>query len=181
MQGGIHEDLRRISASGIESQDFFGSAVGGCYGGSEEEMVDVISYALQLLTKERPVHLLGIGRIQDIFTFVRYGVETFDCVVPPRMARHGWALGKGVPSGRMNLRNAQYALDQTPLDEYSPLALSRTYSRGYLHHLIKANESLAGKILTLHNVAVMNRLMAEIRVAIKEGTLDQLEKEWIFD
>jgi len=178
MQGGVYQDLRQESAEYTRDRDFFGTAIGGSLGGSRAQMVDVVGVCMQYAHPDRPVHLLGIGGIQDVFDNVRLGIDTFDCVSPTRIARHGWALSKGAPRERLNMRNARFRDDTTPLaaDQDNPAS---QFSRGYLHHLVKAHEPLAIHILSMHNVATITRLMREIRAAIATDTLDQLEKEWI--
>jgi len=120
----------------------------------------------------------GADGSQALYGIVQ-GIDTFDCVTPTRIARHGWALMKGAPNERMNLRNGQFRDDPTPLDVTQDHYYSQTFSRGYLHHLIKSREPLAMHILSVHNIATMTRLMREVRLAIKDGTLDALEKEWL--
>ncbi len=179
VQGGVYSDLRRYSAEVIKDRPFFGTAVGGCLGGSEEEMELVVAESLPYAHPDRPVHFLGIGQIKDVFKFVRMGVDTFDCVIPTRLARHGTALMKGQKGETINLTNAKYREDKTPLDEANGVAASTEYSKAYIHHLFKAGEILGMQILAQHNVATINRLMREVRAAIKAGELDQLEKEWL--
>jgi queuine tRNA-ribosyltransferase len=179
VQGGIFRDLREESCDYTASRPFFGTAVGGCLGGTKVHFYDIVSWTVGRLHPERPVHLLGIGKIEDFFACVRMGMDTFDCVTPTREARHGRALMKGVPKGYINLRNAQYRHDSSPLDESLGLYSSANYSKAYLHHLMKADEMLVFQIISQHNVAVIAKLMREIRQAIREGTLYQLEKEWL--
>ncbi len=178
IQGGVYPELRQYSAEYTKDRDFFGTAVGGCLGGSDEEMYNVVNESLPYAHPERPVHFLGIGKIKDIFTFVRLGVDTFDCVIPTRLARHGTAFMKGVPGETINLKNAKYREDNTPLDAENGISASTNFSKAYIHHLIKSGEILGMQILAQHNVALINRLMREVRDAIKNGSLDQLEKEW---
>lgn len=179
VQGGVYEDLRIDSAKYVASRPFFGTAIGGCLGGSDEEMYGILAFTRPHLPNDRPVHFLGIGRIKDIFKSVRHGVDTFDCVMPTRIARHGMALIKGRRDERINLLNAKYKDDPTPLDETLDLRSSRDFSKAYIHHLLKTGELLAYQILSQHNVAIINRLMREVRAAIKAGTLDSLEKEYL--
>ncbi|MBL4804232.1 MAG: tRNA guanosine(34) transglycosylase Tgt [Alphaproteobacteria bacterium] len=179
IQGGVYSDLRRISAEATKDRPFFGTAVGGCLGGSEEEMETVVAESLPYAHPDRPVHFLGIGQMKDVFKFVRYGVDTFDCVIPTRLARHGTALMKGQKGETINLKNAKYREDETPLDEENGVSASTDYSKAYIHHLLRAGEILGMQILAQHNVATINRLMREVRASIKAGTLDQLEKEWL--
>ncbi len=181
VQGGVYEDLRKESAQFIAGRPFFGTAIGGCLGGSDEEMYGILEWCKPYNHPERPVHFLGIGRLKDVLKSVRYGIDTFDCVMPTRVARHGMALMKGVPGERINLMNAKYRDDPTPLDETLDLPSSRDFSKAYIHHLLKAQEMLAHQILSQHNVAIINRLMREVREAIKNGTLDELQKEYLVD
>ena len=179
VQGGVYKDLRRISAEYTADRPFFGTAIGGCLGGSDEEMADVVQGSAPYIHPLRPVHFLGIGRIRDIFTFVRMGIDTFDCVIPTRLARHGTVFMRGAKGETINLKNARYRDDPTPLDESLGLPCSTQFSKAYLHHLLKAQENLASQILAQHNVATLNRLMREVREAIPKGRLDALEKVWI--
>ena len=179
VQGGVYHDLRAQSAQYVADRPFFGTAIGGCLGGSDEEMYGILDVVRPYNDPSRPVHFLGIGKIKDVFRSVRYGIDTFDCVAPTRMARHGMAQMKGVVGERINLVNSRYKDDPEPLDPSLDIPCSRDFSKGYIHHLLKAKEMLAFQILSQHNVAVINLLMREVRTAIKDGTLDELEKEWL--
>lgn len=179
IQGGVYADLRRISAEYTKDRPFFGTAVGGCLGGTEEEMETVVGASLPYAHPDRPVHFLGIGRMRDVFRFVRMGVDTFDCVIPTRLARHGTAFLKGQAGETINLTNARYRDDHTPLDPENGIAASAQFTKAYIHHLLKAQELLATQIIAQHNVATINRMMREIRAAIRENRLDALEKAWL--
>lgn len=179
IQGGVYEDLRRESVDFINQQDFFGIAVGGSLGSSKEQMYDVVEMVLPRLAPERPVHLLGIGGIRDIFSGVRQGIDTFDCVHPTRIARHGGALVKGGEKEHINLMNAKFKDDPNPIEEGCPCEACTKYSRAYIHHLLKAKEILALQLITLHNITYMNRLMEAIRQALEVDALDEEEKKWI--
>jgi len=179
VQGGVYSDLRKFSAEYTKDRPFFGTAIGGCLGGSDEEMYEVVASTVPYIHADRPVHFLGIGQIKDVFRFVRLGVDTFDCVIPTRLARHGSAYVKGEPKETINLKNARYRDDETPLDENIGIPASQKFSKAYIHHLLKANELLATQILAQHNVATINMLMREVRKAIKTSTLDDLEKVWL--
>ena len=179
IQGGVYKDLRKTSAQYTKDRNFFGTAIGGCLGGTPEEMFVIVNESLPHAHPDRPVHFLGIGQIKDIFTFVRLGIDTFDCVIPTRLARHGSAFIKGQPGETINLKNARYRDDNTPLDEENAIPASTDFSKAYIHHLIKAGEILGMQLLAQHNVATINRLMREVRAAIKSDSLDALEKEWL--
>ncbi len=179
VQGGIYHDLRQESAKYVASRPFFGTAIGGCLGGSDEEMYGILESTAEYNHPDRPIHFLGIGRIKDVLEGVKHGIDTFDCVMPTRIARHGMALIKGAPNERINLMNSRYKDDPSPLDERMDIACSRDYSKAYIHHLFKANEMLAYQIVTQHNVAVINQLMREVREGIKNDCLDDVRKEWL--
>lgn len=179
IQGGVHADLRKASAEYTKSRPFFGTAVGGCLGGTDEEMETVVRASLPYADPARPVHFLGIGQIKDIFRFVRLGVDTFDCVIPTRLARHGTAFVKGAETTTINLSNKRYKNDHSPLDESLDLECSNGFSKSYIHHLLKAGELLGMQILAQHNVATINRLMREVRAAIKDGSLNDLQKVYV--
>lgn len=181
IQGGIYPDLRKASSEYTAERDFFGTAVGGSLGASKQQMVDVVAMCMPHVHPDRPVHLLGIGGIADIFAAVDLGIDTLDCVSPTRIARHGWALMGGVANQRLNLRNSRFKTDRAPIDEACGCAACRSYSRAYLHHLLKAEELLGPTLISIHNVAVMNRLVAEIRAAIPAGTLGDTKRRWLAD
>lgn len=183
VQGGVYPELRAESSAWTRDRPFFGTAIGGCLGnsqgGDEAGMSDVVGWCVPHIHPDRPVHLLGVGRIADIFRFVRMGIDTFDCVSPTRIARHGMALVRGADADRINLYNARYRNDSAPLDETSDFGPSRDFSRAYIHHLLKAGEMLGIQILTAHNINIMTSLMREVRAAIAQDTLDDLEKQWM--
>ncbi|MDD9900740.1 MAG: tRNA guanosine(34) transglycosylase Tgt, partial [Alphaproteobacteria bacterium] len=179
VQGGVYEDLRKISCEWTRDSDFFATAIGGSLGSHSEQMYEVVAMCSPHIHPERPVHLLGIGGFRDIFTNVRSGMDTFDCVSPTRIARHGWALIKGAEKERINLRNKPYQTDQDPIDSTCACTTCKNHSRGYIHHLFRAKEILGMQLVSIHNVFTMNRLMRDVRSALKNGTLDEMQKEWI--
>lgn len=186
-QGGVYQDLRRESCNFINSLPFFGQAIGGSLGQSKQQMYDVVSLNMEHLKKERPTHLLGIGGITDIFHGVNLGIDTFDCVHPTRLARHGGALiqikNRNSISSKckehINLRNEQFQLDENPIENDCSCFTCQRHSRAYIHHLLKAKELLAYTLITIHNVFFMNRLMQSIRMAILENRLNQERNNWI--
>ncbi len=186
IQGGVYPDLRKESTDFVNSQPFFGHAIGGSLGASKQQMYDVVGLTMSLLSKDRPTHLLGIGGIQDIFSGVLQGIDTFDCVHPTRIARHGGALVK--PWNRdhagerehINLRNSQFKLDQDPIETDCGCATCANYSRGYIHHLLKTETALSFTLIAQHNAYFMNDLMQRIRKAIKDNTLLELQNQWCY-
>ncbi len=178
VQGGVYEDLRRESAEFVSSRPFFGHAVGGCLGEHKDQMYDVVAYSMRGLDRTRPVHLLGIGGVRDIWACVALGIDTFDCVTPTRIARHGWALARTAANHRRNLRNARYRDDPEPPDPECTCPTCRRFTRAYLHHLLKAEEMLGLQLLTIHNIFFMTRMMATIRAALLAGRFAAARKEW---
>ena len=179
VQGGVYPELREESGNYTRDRDFFGTAIGGSLGSHKEQMYEVVGMCMAHIHQERPVHLLGIGGIGDVFANIRQGIDTFDCVSPTRMARHGWALAEGAPAERLNLRNARFKEDGDPLDPNCGCETCRTASRAYLHHLVKAGEMTGMVLLSIHNIATMMRLMRELRLAIPNGTVHEVERRWM--
>jgi queuine tRNA-ribosyltransferase len=166
VQGGVEEDLRAESVAAVAAARVQGIAIGGTLGEDKEQMRRVLGWSTRDLPDERPRHLLGIGDVDDIVHAVDMGIDTFDCATPTRLARHGTAL---VPDParrwRMDLTKAQWRDDPRPLYE----GASTRHSRAYLHYLARNHELTGARILTLHNLDFMARLMAGIRAAIHEG------------
>ncbi len=184
IQGGIYPELREESCAFVNEQPFFGHAIGGSLGATKEAMYEVVQQATHWLDPKRPIHLLGIGGIRDILEGVSVGVDTFDCVHPTRLARHGGALVRPLhnPNPKrehINLRNSHYRQDHTPLESDCPCYTCRTFSRAYLHHLFKAGEILGQTLLSIHNVRFMNRLMQAIRDSLEQGTFEGVRGDWI--
>lgn len=177
-QGGVYADLRAEAADYLNGRPFFGHAIGGSLGSTVDQMDEVVGFATRGLDRSRPTHLLGIGSIRDIFAGVQQGIDSFDCVNPTRIARHGGALVRGRAKERINLRNARFRDDPGPIEPDCDCYCCRRFSRAYLHHLLKADEWLGPQLLTIHNIAVMNRLMRELRAAIAAGTLAALCRAW---
>jgi queuine tRNA-ribosyltransferase len=166
-QGGLSEALRRESAERLVHIDFNGYAIGGlAVGEGHQAMVEVLDFAPALLPAERPRYLMGVGKPVDIVEAVLRGVDMFDCVLPTRSGRHGQAW---TWEGPVNLKNARFAEDDSPLDATSDIPASRDYSKAYLHHLVKSGEILGQVLLSWHNLAFFQALMAELRAAITEG------------
>ncbi|MCA4775201.1 tRNA guanosine(34) transglycosylase Tgt [Wolbachia endosymbiont of Mansonella ozzardi] len=186
-QGGVYQDLRRESCDFMNDLPFFGQAIGGSLGQSKKQMYDVVSFTMKHLKKDRPTHLLGIGGIVDIFRAVEFGIDTFDCVHPTRLARHGGALVKvknrnSIASKckeHVNLRNQQFELENSPIESDCLCFTCRKHSKAYIHHLLKAKELLAYTLITIHNIFFMNKLMESIRQAILDDRLDQEKSNWV--
>ena len=171
VQGGVEEDLRRGSAQEVAARGTFGVAVGGTLGSDKAQMFEVVGWAMDELPVERPVHLLGIGEIDDLVRGVELGIDTFDCAMPTRIGRHGMAL---VPDPehrwRVDLAKGRWKDSDEPLLAGCPCpACAPGYSRAYLHYLLKAREHTALRLLTIHNLAFMARLMEGLRAAIAAG------------
>lgn len=178
VQGGIYEDLRRESAQFVSSRPFFGQAIGGSLGATKVQMLSVVERTVAHLRRDKPIHLLGIGGIEDIWAGVALGIDTFDCVAPTRLARHGWALVRERKQARLNLNNATFRTDSAPLDSTCDCSTCQTYSRAYLRHLFKAREIQGIRLVTLHNMRFMTRLLATIRQAIMEDCFVKAHQAW---
>lgn len=175
IQGGIEPDLRASSAKAIVDIGFDGYAIGGLsVGESRQDMVPALQAATGELPADKPRYFMGLGDPIGLMEAVRNGVDMFDCVLPTRLARHGTAL---TSTGRLNLKNARFATDQGPIDPNFDHPLSSRYSRAYIRHLLVTNESTAGRILTLHNLAWLAALTTSMREAIIGGTFERLRDE----
>ena len=154
--------------------------LGGSLGGDKQQMYEVVDFTMRYLSKNRPTHLLGIGGLRDILEGVQSGVDTFDCVHPTRIARHGCALiakpETDFAKEHINLKNGIYKEDLNPIDTECDCYTCRNFSRSYLHHLFKAKESTGGLLLTIHNARFMVRWMEKIRNAIQTGTWAEFYK-----
>lgn len=167
VQGGAFEDLRKRSAGFIDALPFDGFAIGGSLGKSKREMLDVLDWTVPFLSENKPRHLLGIGRIEDIFDSVERGIDMFDCVIPTREARHGAIWTK---TGRIDLNKAVYANDGAVLEEKCECESCKSgISRAEIRALFKAKDLRAGRIATIHNVFFFNNLVGGIRNSIKNG------------
>jgi queuine tRNA-ribosyltransferase len=173
VQGGVYEDLRVESAQVIADSAVDGIAIGGSLGADKDGMYEVVDWTTAVLPEDRPRHLLGIGEIDDLVRGVELGIDTFDCAMPTRLGRHGMAL---VPEPanrwRVDLTGSRFRDDDSPLMEGCPCpACAQGFTRGYLRYLAKARELTAMRLLTVHNLAFIARLMARLRDSIAAGTL----------
>jgi queuine tRNA-ribosyltransferase len=169
VQGGDDIALRQESAKALVAIGFDGYAIGGlAVGEPQEVMLKIVAETVPMLPAERPRYLMGVGTPDDLLQAVARGIDMFDCVMPTRNGRHGTAFTR---YGQINLANARHANDPRPLDEQSAHPAARTYSRAYLHHLVKANEILGAVLLSTVNLAYYQALMSGMREAIAAGRL----------
>ncbi len=168
-QGALDEGLRHASADALVDIGFDGYAIGGlAVGEGQEAMFACLDYAPGQLPADRPRYLMGVGKPDDIVGAVERGIDMFDCVMPTRSGRTGQAFTR---QGSLNLRNARHAEDMGPLDPDCPCPVCVTWSRAYLHHLVRSQEILGAMLMTQHNVWFYETLMADLRAAIVEGRL----------
>jgi len=166
VQGGEFEDLREHSAKSLVDMDFVGYSIGGTsVGESKETMYKMIDYAIKHLPLEKPRYLMGVGSTDAILEGVLRGVDMFDCVLPTRIARHGTLM---TSEGRLNIRNAKNEADFRPIDEKCDCYTCKNYTRAYLRHLIRCNEGLGQRLLSIHNLRFLINLTEEVRLAIQE-------------
>jgi queuine tRNA-ribosyltransferase len=169
VQGGMYPDLRRESAERTVELDFPGYAVGGLsVGEPREKTMEMIARALEVLPKDRPRYVMGVGYPDEIVRYAAMGVDMMDCVLPTRAARHGLLF---TSEGRMNIKNVRYAQDQGPADPKCGCKVCARYTRAYLRHLFVSGEPLAGVLNTIHNLAYYLDTMRSVRHAIKLGDL----------
>ena len=175
LQGGTSEELRRESALRTTEIGFDGYALGGLSVGEDRsERIPAIAAACANLPEDQPRYLMGVGDPLSLIEAISAGIDMFDCVLPTRLARHGTAL---TSQGRLNLKNSSHAEDDTPIDPNFPESPAASYSRAYLRHLLMVKEPTAARILTLHNLAWLLRLMEQARRAIADGSLARLHQE----
>jgi queuine tRNA-ribosyltransferase len=177
VQGSSCADLRRESAEALAAMDFPGYAVGGVsVGEPEPEMMAAVENAEPYLPKEKPRYAMGLGTPPQMLEMVARGIDMFDCVLPTRIARNGTAFTR---TGTIALKNAGYAKDTAPIEEGCTCPACRTFTRGYLRHLVKAEEILALRMITLHNLHFYLDLMRQARERIEAGTFDPWRREFV--
>ena len=176
MQGGMYKDLRYQSAMEIVELDLPGYAIGGLSVGEPRElMYEVLDYATDYLPKDKPRYVMGVGTPDHLFEGVERGVDMFDCVLPTRLARNGSAM---TSHGKVNIKNARFERDFTPLDHECDCYVCRNYSRAYLRHLFKANEILSSMLLSYHNLHFLVHTMKNIREAIEQDRFTEYKREF---
>jgi queuine tRNA-ribosyltransferase len=170
VQGGIYPDLRAEATAYVAGAGVDGIAIGGSLGQEKPQMREVVGWVLGDLPDAPPRHLLGIGDVDDLILAVGAGVDTFDCATPTRLARHGTAL---VPDPgrrwRLDLNRGKHRAERDPIDERCPCPACREHTRAYLHYLVRAGELTGKRLLTLHNLTFMRRLMLAMQEAIAAG------------
>jgi queuine tRNA-ribosyltransferase len=177
VQGGTFENLRRESAQAIVEFDFDGYAIGGVsVGEPQEEMMRAVESAEPFLPTEKPRYAMGLGTPPQMLEMIARGMDMFDCVLPTRLARNGTAF---TAAGTLNLKNAEFALDKRPIEENCACPACREFTCGYIRHLIKAEEILGLRLVTLHNLHFYLDLMSRARTEIESGTFDQFRKAFV--
>ena len=179
-QGGTYEDIRIEHAKEIAKMDLDGYAIGGlAVGESHEDMYRIIDAVVPHLPEDKPIYLMGVGTPEHILEAVSRGVDFFDCVLPARNGRHGHVF---TSHGKINLMNAKFELDKSPIDEGCQCPACKNYTRAYIRHLFKAKEMLAMRLCVLHNLYFYNKLMEDIRAAIDGDYFEEFKakklEEW---
>ena len=173
VQGGVHEDLRKVSAGFVSDAAVDGVAIGGTLGRDKEEMRGVVRMTVAHLPEDAPRHLLGIGEPDDLVHGIGVGIDVFDCAVPTRLARHGMALApRPDDRHRLDIRKAVFAEDERPLVDGCPCATCIAHTRAYVHYLSRAEEMTGVRLLVMHNLAYLERLTTGARQAIEAGRYD---------
>jgi queuine tRNA-ribosyltransferase len=177
VQGATFDDLRKESAQAIVELDFDGYAIGGVsVGEPEEEMMRVVESAEAFLPSEKPRYAMGLGTPPQLLEMIARGMDIFDCVLPTRLARNGTAF---TATGTINLKNAQFAMDKAPIEEGCACPACREFTRGYIRHLVKAEEILGLRLITLHNLHFYLELMRQAREQIDNSGFDEFRKRFI--
>ena len=175
VQGGDYEDLRHYCAEKLTEMDFPGYAIGGTSVGEDKEtMVRMVRWSQDRLPLDKPRYLMGVGAVNDLLEAVSLNIDMCDCVLPTRLARHGTLL---TSEGRINIRKATYKEDFTPLDPKCDCYCCRNYTRAYLNHLFRTNEGFGMRLMSIHNIRFLIRLMEEARQAIKEDRYNDFKEE----
>lgn len=173
-QGGTFEDIRVEHAKVISELDLSGYSIGGlAVGETHEQMYNILEVVVPYLPQNKPTYLMGVGTPENILEAVERGVDFFDCVLPARNGRHAHVY---TDKGKLNLMNAKYELDDTPIDENCNCPACQNYSRAYIHHLFKAKEMLSMRLCVLHNLYFFNNMMEEIRDALDKGQFTTYKK-----
>ncbi|MFR0822928.1 MAG: tRNA guanosine(34) transglycosylase Tgt [Clostridia bacterium] len=174
IQGGFYKDLRQRSAEDLIALDFPGYAIGGIsVGEPKEEFLDILQYTAPLMPKDKPRYLMGVGTPDYLLEAAMAGIDMCDCVLPTRIARNGTAM---TSSGKVVVRNATYERDWGPLDKECDCYTCQNYSRAYIRHLIKANEILGVRLLSIHNLRFLTKLMESVRIEIEQDHLGDFVK-----
>ena len=175
VQGSEYEDLRKYCAEELVKMDFDGYSIGGTSVGEDKAThYKMLDYTLPYLPEDKPRYEMGIGAINDIFEAVERGVDMFDCVLPTRIARHGTLM---TSEGRINIKKNIYKDDFSPLDKECDCECCRNYTKAYLNHLFRANEGLGNRLMSIHNLRFLIKLMEGIRQAIKEDRFLEYKEE----
>ena len=176
-QGGLYKDLRIESIEKLKEINFDGYAIGGlAVGEKQSDMFKILNETTDFLPMNKPRYLMGVGTPSDILGAVKEGVDMFDCVMPTRSGRTGLAF---TWEGKINIKNAKYANDKSPLDTECDIRQLKKYSKSYLNHLIKSNEMMASMLISLHNIYFYQQFMLEIRINVKNGTFPSFYKKYI--
>jgi queuine tRNA-ribosyltransferase len=177
VQGGLFNDLRKISIDILKDLDFDGYALGGlAVGDTQKEMFNILDFIKDFMPKDKPRYLMGVGTPSDILGAVKRGIDMFDCVMPTRSGRTGLAF---TWKGQINIKNSKYKNDNSPLDENCKNLDLNLYSKNYLNHLFNTNEMLGSMLLTLNNINFYQELMKSIRENIRKGTFNQFHDHYI--
>ena len=177
VQGSDYEDLRKYCAEELTQMDFPGYSIGGTsIGEPKESFSKMVEYSVKYLPFDKPRYLMGIGSIDFILEGIEKGVDMFDCVLPTRIARHGALM---THKGRINIRDAKYKEDFTPLDNECDCYTCRNYTKAYLRHLYVADETFGKRLLSIHNIRFLIKMMEDARKAIQEDRFGDFKKEMI--
>ncbi len=177
VQGGAFKDLREYSAKETVKMDFDGYSIGGTSVGEDKEtMYKMIDDAIRYLPENKPRYLMGVGEPEDLLEGISRGVDMFDCVLPTRLARHANAFTN---TGKINLKNAKFKEDFTPISDMCDCYTCKNYTKAYLRHLFTAKEALGGRLVSIHNIRFLIKMMEDARCAISNKTFDEYKEKFL--
>ncbi len=174
VQGGQYKDLRELSATTLGNMAFDGFGIGGSF--TKDDIATAVGWVTDILPKDKPRHLLGMGEVIDLFEGIEAGIDTFDCVSPTRIARNGTVYTK---AGRVSLSNAKYAQMFIPIEPDCQCYTCQNFTTAYLHHLIKAQEMLSATLLSIHNLYFVTHLVDDIRASIEDGNFKEFKSQFL--
>ncbi|MBT6832291.1 tRNA guanosine(34) transglycosylase Tgt [bacterium] len=180
IQGGIYPDLREIATDFVEKSNTPGICIGGSLGQNKSQMYDVVEMVMARISPEKPVHLLGIGDLDDLVRGVERGIDTFDCVTPTRNARHGLLFSSEFPDKKLRITNSEFRENFSPIDKNCDCEVCQNFTRAYVNYLFRANEYLGIRLATHHNVHFIQNFVRKMRESILTDQFEKFKTEWGF-
>jgi queuine tRNA-ribosyltransferase len=179
VQGGVYKALRKLSCQFNNEQSFFGYGIGGALGVNNSQIFQILSIAITYLLPNHPIHLLGVGSLLELFYSVTLGADTFDCVYPIRLGRHGYALMRKPFSDYANLYLKKYSFEVSSIDNTCSCITCKNYPLSYLHSLLRSKQLLGPVLIVNHNITFINLFFRDIRKSIRSGNFAIFATKWL--